>query len=440
MRLSVLPAILASAVIGLIASSCDLLNREVVYDEAEKVTVIDSTTVRVMGSMPDSTQLVINLTAPWHADVAKGCDWCRISKHDGPKGRDTIRIYVAENTETKARQTSLVIEAGNLVKVFKIVQMASENWHDIPYWHRTAAQRLGLHGRVEKMIVTDNRYKEESTTYTFDQQGNLLSNQLIDKNHFDTTRTFVYDDVNHRIRCTVTEDIGGNVVRKWRYEYSNLGKLVAYSAKGWTDPDPLAEDMEGMIVPDLSAVFKTSFVGDVVYEENRTYTFENDTRLIIVVERFKTEGGMRVELGSDTSRVSYQYYNSCGLSLPATSRGNVTNSTYYQNGMLRLMRTNTESFDFLDNAQRMAVESYQYTGPSDAPHQIDYYACVYNQNRDLVERKVKYNGSTGISVESYPQYVYDEENNWTSRVEQIQKPEYSEPIKYVISREFIYFR
>ena len=97
MRLSVLPAILASAVIGLIASSCDLLNREVAYDEAEKVTVMDSTTVRVMGSMPDSTQLVINPTAPWHADVAKGCDWCRISKHDGPKGRDTIRIYVAEN-------------------------------------------------------------------------------------------------------------------------------------------------------------------------------------------------------------------------------------------------------------------------------------------------------------------------------------------------------
>ena len=447
MRLSVLPAILASAVIGLIASSCDLLNREVAYDEAEKVTVMDSTTVRVMGSMPDSTQLVINPTAPWHADVAKGCDWCRISKHDGPKGRDTIRIYVAENTETKARQTSLVIEAGNLVKVFKIVQMASENWHDIPYWHRTAAQRLGLHGRVEKMIVTDNRYKEESTTYTFDQQGNLLSNQLIDKNHFDTTRTFAYDDVNHRIRCTVTEDIGGNVVRKWRYEYSNLGKLVAYSAKGWTDPDPLAEDMEGMIVPDLSAVFKTWYEGETEFHENRTYSFaENDSRLMITTDKWKVVDGVRTDMGRDTMRVSYQYYNSCGLSLPCTSRDIVTNSAivtnsgYYSNGMLKMMVTATSSYDFLENPQRMAVLSYAYNGPADAPHEIDSYECVYNSNRDLLERKIRYSGSTGVTLENYPQYQYDEEHNWTARVEEIHRPQYTEPIVYATKREFIYYR
>ena len=443
MRCSFLRVLLVSAVIGLGVSGCDLLNHEVMTDDGGKVTVMDSTSVRIMASVPDSTQLVIDAGAPWHADVAKGCDWCTISKHDGPKGKDTIRIYVAENAETKARQTSLVVEAGNKVMVFKISQMASETWHDMPYWYRTAAQRMGLHGMVEKIIVTDNRYTTESSIYTFDRQGNLVEAQSIDKvaNQYDTTRTYDYDDVNHRIRCTVTEDLGGTVVRKWRYEYANLGKLVAYSAKGWTDPDPLAEDMEGMIVPDLSAVFKTWNVGNTEFHENRTYTFsDGDLRLLIMTEKWKIEDGMHIDLGRDTMRVSYQYYNSCSLTLPCTSRGNVTNSTYYSNGMLKMMRTTTSSYDFLDNAQRMVVVSYAYNGPMDVPHEIDSYECVYNANRDLLERKVRYSGVTGVTVENYPQYQYDEEHNWTARVEEIHRPQYTEPIMYATKREFIYYR
>ena len=449
MRRSVFAVLLVSAVICAVVSSCDLLNREVVTDDGGKVMVMDSTTIRNLASVPDSTQLVIKTDAPWHADVAKGCDWCTLSKNDGPKGRDTIRIYVAENTDTHARQTSIVVEAGNKVMVFKVNQVAAETWHDIPYWHRTAAQRMGLHGRVKEMIVTNNRYTTESETYTFDSEGNLMEVHSIDNvaTQYDTTRTYDYDDVNHRIRCTVKEDLGGTVVRKWRYEYANLGKLVAYSAYGWTDPDPLAEDMEGMIVPDLSAVFKTWYEGETEFHENRTYSFaENDSRLMITTDKWKVVDGVRTDMGRDTMRVSYQYYNSCGLSLPCTSRDIVTNSAivtnsgYYSNGMLKMMVTATSSYDFLENPQRMAVLSYAYNGPADAPHEVDSYECVYNSNRDLLERKIRYSGSTGVTIENYPQYQYDEEHNWTARVEEIHRPQYTEPIIYATKREFIYYR
>ena len=442
MRLSVLPAILASAVIGFMAVSCDLLKKDVLFEDVEKTVITDSTTVRVLASVPDSTHLIINTDAVWHADVAKGGDWCTISKHDGSKGRDTILIYVDENSSTEARKTSIVVESGTVTMVFRVFQDGGESWHDVPYWNRTAAQRMGLHGTVREIVVSDNRYTTEYSVYKFDDNGNLLEHQSVDKvaNKYDTTRTYDYDDVNHRIRCTVKEDMGGTVVRKWRYEYANLGKLVAYSAKGWTDPDPLAEDMEGMVVPDLSAVFKTWFVGDEEFHENRTYTFvENDSRLMITTDRYKIAESMRIDMGRDTVRVSYQYSNSCGLFLPYSSRGNVTNSTYYPNGMLKLMRTTTSSYDFLDNSQRMAVVSYAYSGPQDAAHTIDFYDCEYNSNRDLTEKRIKYAGDEGVTVEKYPQYQYDEQHNWTTQVQELWRPGATQSLEMYTKREIIYY-
>lgn len=443
MKRSVLACALTSAVIGMTVSSCDLLKNDVLFEDVEKKVITDSTTVRVLASVPDSTQLVINTDAVWHADVAKGGDWCTLSKHDGPKGRDTIRIYAQENTGTMARKTSIIVESGTVTMVFRVNQDGAETWHDIPYWNRTAAQRMGLHGTVREIVVTDNRYTTESSTFTFDAQGNLLVNQSIDKvaNKYDTTRTFDYDDVNHRIRCTVKEDMGGTVVRKWRYEYANLGKLVAYSHKGWTDPDPLAEDMEGMIVPDLSAVFKTWYEGEEEFHENRTYTFvENDSRLMIMTDRYKIADGMRVDMGRDTVRVSYQYSNSCGLFLPYSSRGNVTNSTYYPNGMLKLMRTTTCSYDFLDNTQRMVVVSYAFNGTQDTPHAVDFYDCQYNANRDLLEKRIKYAGDEGVTVEKYPQYMYDDQHNWTTQVQELWRPGATDCMEMYTKREILYFR
>ena len=62
-------SVLASAVIGMIMTGCDLLNHEVLIDEGEKMTVIDSTRVRVLNNTADSTNLVIVSTADWEATL-----------------------------------------------------------------------------------------------------------------------------------------------------------------------------------------------------------------------------------------------------------------------------------------------------------------------------------------------------------------------------------
>ena len=444
MRRSVIAFLMFSALAGLIISGCDLLDQTVLIDDGEKTTVNDSTTIRLMSSVPDSTHLVLNTDASWHAEVAKGGEWCTISKHDGSKGKDTLFVHVDENPGTTARQTSIVIESGTMILIFRVTQVAAEVWHDIPYWYRTASQRVGLHGTVEKVTITDNSPRNEFTSsYTFDKRGNMLTHHSMHKvdQRFDTVRIYTYDDENHRLTCTVKKDADdANVLREWRYEYGNKGKLVAYSAYGWIDPDPLAEDMEGMIVPDLSASYKIWTKDETEFHEYRQFTFSDDgSRLMITVDKWKKSRGDSIHMGSDTMRVSYQYNNTCKLTLPYTSRDNVTNSTYYANGMLKMMKTKNCSYDFLDNVQRMVVKSFSYTGDPAAPHDIDVYECEYNSNHDLAERKIRYSGETGITIETYPQYQYDDMHNWVVRTEHYLRPGYAEPVEYATKRDFVYY-
>lgn len=436
MRRSVFALFVFSSAIGLFLCGCDLLDRDVLIDDGEKTLKADSTTIRELSNVPDSTHLVIETTASWHADVIKGGEWCILSKTDGGKGRDTIHIRVDENVGTTARDTWIVVESGTNIWSFKVRQRAGETWHAIPYWSRTAAQRLGLHGTVKQFVLTNNWYVNEASTFTFDSNGNLLTYKTTDlgANRYDTTRVFTYDEANHRLTCTVSEDLNSTVIRKWRYEYENPDKYVAYSAKGWNDPDPLAEDMEGMIVPDLSAVYKSWKDGDIEHHEDRKYLFEGDSRLVITIYRWDESGGDSIDVSRDTMRVSYQYFNSCKLTLPYTSRNNVTNTTYYSNGMLKMMKTTTGTYDYLDNVQRMVVISYAYNGASDAPHDIESYECEYNSNRDLVERRIRKRGSTSVTVEKYPQYEYDDKHNWIMQCEEI-----DEITKYM-KREFVYYR
>lgn len=444
MRYCVLAAVFTSALMGVFLIGCDLLDKDVLIDNGEKVTINDSTTIRVLSSVPDSTHLIIETTSSWHADVAKGGDWCTISKHDGTKGRDTIHINVEENATTAMRLTSIVVESGTSVMVFQVKQAAAEVWLDTPYWGRTASQRMGLHGKVKTIIATENWHPNESSTYTFDDRGNLLSVRCLDKeaNRYDTTRTYSYDESNHRLSCSVVADLHGNEVRNWRYEYENSGKFVAFSAHGWLDADPFAEDMEGMIVPDLSASYKTWTDGNTKFHEDRTYTFENDKKLVIVVYKWKEKQGERTDISRDSMRVSYQLYNSCKLTLPYAGshlvNGKadvmyVVNTSYYTNGMVKMMETSNSTYDFLENAQKMVVASYLYTGDPAAEHSIDSYECVYNSNRDLLERKIRYNGQAEVTVESFPTYQYDDKHNWTVRYE-----DNSYAAKYY-KREYLYF-
>ena len=407
MRRTVCAAVLASAVIGMIMTGCDLLNHEVLIDEGEKITVIDSTRVRVLSNTADSTNLVIVSNAEWEAVLTDGEGWCTISKYQGRKGTDTIRIFVQENPSTVQRKALLAVVSGPLTKIYWVVQGAAEEWIEVMYWDRTALQRAGLHGKVDSMTVSDSWHPGSQTGYFFDIRGNVLRETTIENDVRTAFRQYQYDSYNHKLSCTV-KDFNDNVIRTWEFEYENKGRYVPYSAQGWMDQDPLGEDMEGRIVPDMSASHKTWIYGGFEYHDDRVYTFSEDYKLVIYVDRWKDSLGTRVPVLCDTMKVEYQY--SSGKMLPQKGIGYVNNTFYYSNGMIYMMTTKYDEYKFLENPVKMVVEKYSYTGS--AGHDIDYYECDYNANHDLVEKRTKHNGAVDVDVDRYPQYQYDNKNNW----------------------------
>ena len=409
-------AVLASAVTGMVMTGCDLLNQEVLIDEDAYVTVVDSTTIRVLNYTADSTHLIINSTAEWTASLTDGEGWCTLSKYKGRKGTDTIHIFVQENETTVKRRAQIAVVSGALTKVFRVVQSAAEEWLDVNYWDRTALQRLGLHGKVDTLRVSDNWHPDSHKEYLFDERGNLLWEKIVENGVQTAYVVYKYDEDNHRLACTVGA-YDSELVRSWEYEYENTGKYVAYSAAGWMDPDPLAEDMEGMIVPDLSAVHKVWHEDEKECHEYRTYTFEEDYKLVISIDRWYYLPGIRLGSTSDTMRVSYQY--SSGKLLPQkVVRGYVKNAFYYPNGMLYTYTTTDGEYKFHKNPLKMEVESYTYTGDASAEHEYDYYECDYNQNHDITERRIRYAGAVDWALDLYPQYQYDSKFNWILRYEE----------------------
>ena len=413
MRRTVCAAVLASAVIGMIMTGCDLLNNEVLVDDGGNITQVDSTRLRVLNYTADSTNLIIVSTGEWDATLSDGDGWCTISKTHGRKGTDTIQIFVKENSSTAKRKAQIAVVAGSLTKVYWVVQSAAEEWLDVMYWDRTALQRMGLHGQIDTIRISDNWHPDNLTEYVFDIRGNVLQEKIIENNVRTALIEYEYDESNHRLSSTV-KDFRDSLVRGCSYEYENKGKYVAYSATGWMDQDPLSEDMEDRIVPDLSASHKYWKEGEIIYHEDRTYVFEEEYKLVIYVHRWHHKQGYRLGSKEDTLRVSYQYAS--GNLLPQKARGYVNNTSYYSNGMIGTMTTKDGEYTFLENLIKMVIVNYSYTG-SDA-HDIDYYECDYNYNHDPVERRTKYNGAVDVAVDRYPQYQYDKKNNWFLRYEE----------------------
>ena len=442
MRISVFAFIAAAFALGVVSSSCE---NEVLLDANEHKVLVDSTKIRILDCVPDTVKLGFNTTRNWTATVAKGGEeWCTLSKTEGRKGNSSVLIYVKENPTASARQTSIVLVSGEIESVFKITQKAGEPWFEEVYWNRTASQRAGLRGKVKSMTETNNLDANKSVAYYFDERGNLTKTEINDMRFdmYDTTKVFEYDDENHRLSCAVKMTLGDDTLRSWRYEYANKGKLVAYSAVTWDDPDPLAEDMTGMVVPDLSAVYKTWTKDNLVYNESRKYTFDgNRLQIALKIWRDFNDGTDSIEMLKDTVvKVSYRESNTSKLTLPYTS-SNVSNCTYDENGMLKMLVTKKGRYDFLDNVQKMVVESFMYNENAESvQNEPTWYECKYNYNRDITERQVTYSGMQDITVEKYPRYQYDENHNWINRVEQVPKPGQTESHDVIRNRVISYHR
>ena len=432
MRFSVLAAIAAGLVYGLVSVGCDR-GAEVLIDEI-KIDVVTDSSIRKLECVPDSTVLYIVTDAEWTAKVSKDGTWCHISKQGGGPGRDTIHVRVDENATSSDRNTAIVLVSGTNERVYKISQKAGEAWFETMYWKRTVRQRIGLRGKVKDMAVTQSKNPNRQTLYRFDERGNLTQREVTDMEfaRFDTTHTYTYDDANHRLSCSVTVS-GGVEVRNSRYEYDNTGMFVVYDASGWNDPDPAAEDMTGMIVPDLSSVHLVRYDGDFAFGEDRSYVFENLILKINVIrwKRPRSSEDEPIVLQDTVMTVSYDYFkgaDSDNMLLPSYSAGNVTRSSYAQNGMLYKVEMKRGTYEFLKNVHRMVPVKFISRSGSDLEHlAIDWYTCSYNYNRDLSERQVQYKDLDFVTMEKYPQYFYDSEHhNWLDRQEDIPPLGYKE--------------
>lgn len=426
-----LPIIL---IVNMFFAGCD--QGAVLIDEIDPEVITDS--LRLFSNIPDSIEVDFTTTADWTAAVASGGSWCSISASAGKKGKNQFIITVSENPTTVVRQTSVILESGNVKRIFKIVQKAGEKWFDTQYWDRTTSQRLGLRGNVKSMIVSDNRIPF-TRTYTFDESGNLLKYEYegIEMHRNDTCCLFSYDSDNHRIGCTVLNS-DSVIVREWMYEYENNGSYVAFDNRSWLDENPASDDFSGTVVRDLSASHKVWNDGGCVFHEDRTYTFVEEYKLEIITDRWK-EGNEdeHIRLSCDTTKVSYKYFNSCKLSLPCTSR-EVYNTDYSKNGMVRMFMRTDCKYDFMENHHVMAVSAYTYTGNDAADKDIDWYKITYNYNRDILEREVQYHGYSSVK-DQYSKYQYDSDNNWQMREEDIIAPGNTEAFAHYSRRDFTYF-
>jgi hypothetical protein len=158
--------------------------------------------------------------------------------------------------------------------------------------------------------------------------------------------------------------------------------------------------------------------------EDRTYTFKVVAGVITVdlaVNSWKDSLGTKVVLVSDTTSITYQYPPGCMLSLPYKSHGNIINTTYYNNGMLKMTMTKDFSYDYDENPQRMLITKYTYNGR--AEHDVDSYECKYNSYHDIIERRINYSDNRGTELEQYTQYQYDDKFNWYLRYEEISQHE-----------------
>ncbi len=398
----------------------------VLYDEIRPSFQIDSTSLRTFACVPDSGMIHINADADWTAYIPSAdSSWLSISKKSGKKGGDSLVITVDFNNTTKKRKSAVIIEAGNSVLKQVIYQKAGEAWFDTPYWKRTAAQRLGLRGHVSELSFNTSKLD----SYRFDSCGNLIRHTVTYGASAlrDTVRVYTYDSDNHRLSCSVTS--GAETLRTWRYEYGNKGVMVAFAATDWRDPNPLAENMTGMVVPDLSkAVMRWTDAGGVL-EESRTYTFDEFLKLTIVRQMYRlVSESDTLFLNGDTLGVEYRH------DLPYNSRY-ISNSIYYSNGMLRMLNTSNGKYEFLESPVRMVPSKYTARGES----AMEWCSYRYNGNCDPIEAVIKYTALDEEVTDTYGPYWYDDCYNWVNHLQTVHRAGSTAIMKDNITRDVVYF-
>lgn len=358
---------------------------------------------------PDSTKLKISTVGPWAISIAKGGEWCSVSKNKGNAKTDSvISVYVAENPTSQERTTSLILSSGTSNVVYKISQRAGQEWYDTRYWQRTDLQKSGIRGKVQS--IQEIKVGIYTAMYSFDAKGNLTSMDYAAKaaegkgyeHSYSITRQFDAD--GHMTRY---EKLGLTDTAIVECEYANTGKLVATDAFVTLQPSLLHLDQNNDFVYELSAKHVKTWSSNGFKGTSDLIYFFQDNRLYI--DRTISMYAGPVEVLNTHDTLIWEYRNE----KPYSCR-EVTNVVYSDNDMFFVVDYLGYRYRYEENSRSMIVKSIEDIGfLTHENGEIMKAEYTFNSFHDWTEGTVTVKGKSEPYTERYSPF-YDHNSNWTT--------------------------
>lgn len=262
------------------------------------------------------------------------------------------------------------------------------------YWFKSDLIHSGIKGKVKTISYSSG------IIYSFNELGFV---SLVVQN---SDSTFYSYNANGQLSKKIMKTPNGNsqLITTTTYEYNNPGKFI-YCDIAWKAP-------VNKLWPDLSSETTTSSLYEGGYRRRIDYVFKNPTTMYIVESIQST-----ILNSKDSTAVHYSGNFPTGWTVNLFTTRDIT---YAPNGMINSFTTESNEVNFYDlniytfqNTNDLCIlnsknETYsnKKTPSLNFSNTITY---TYNDKYDLIEI------SGDGSLFQYFDFIYDLNNNWTSR-------------------------
>ncbi len=272
-------------------------------------------------------------------------------------------------------------------------KIGSEGGDDANYWNSNSLVREQLKGKVKSLKISEKYY---NYAIDYNEKGNITKSVNTDNNSTSSSTTnYTYDASGKLIKVeTLSNYMGKTDTYIQTFEYNNPGKYVATSPVHWPDVG---------LTPNLS---KSTYTRNNV-TQTTNYVFEGNKMYMIYESPADQYGPARKDtILFTTYDGAYPVKGGGHAVMTASYRTNGMFSTYVESfsgldekGNIKEPRTTT----FIDNPKYLLKKTQAWS-----PTDVTTY--TYNDKFDLI----KESSSQGY-MEEYFDYVYDKNDNWTSR-------------------------
>lgn len=271
-------------------------------------------------------------------------------------------------------------------------KIGSEGGDDANYWNSNSLVRAQLKGKVKSVTISDQYY---SSTTEFNDKGNVTKH-VYDYNKSSTSiSNYTYDASGKLIKVEASSTYEGRTDNSTQtFEYNNPGKYVATSPVHWAEVG---------LTPNLS---KSTYTRKNITQTTK-YVLEGNKMYAIYESPADEYGPARKDtILFTTYDGAYPVKGGGHAVMTASYRTNGMFSTYVESfsgldekGNIKEPRTTT----FIDNPKYLLKKTQSWS-----PTDVTTY--TYNDKFDVLTES----SSQGY-IEEYSDYVYDKNDNWTSR-------------------------